>query len=123
MSRTYGPWIEHDGKGLPWDIISDAKRRGGLRWDRCFSEDRDLRQRTSFEQANPGESDPDSPTYVWTYRRSFLPPFARRRVCADPNYSPLLKYRFIFDTPPSAQVEMLREIVLDPPSELIGEDA
>lgn len=127
MSLAYGPWIEHDGKGFPHAIWGDAVRQGAVEVQRAFRNPHKLRKKTPLEQAHHRKTDPDSPVWTWSFKRSFLPPVTRRRVCADPAYAPVVKYRFRYEKPPavekSAQVEMLREIVSKPPSGLIGEDA
>lgn len=106
--NEFGPWINHDGKGYPADVVKLAWSKGV----RSFSITYDLAGRTytPYEEANDGKLDPNHPG--WTWRRKYL--FFGPWLSSDPAYSRILKYRFVYppkaEAKKSASVEMLREI-------------
>jgi hypothetical protein len=83
MSGDWGPWIEHDGaRPTVWEC------RG-----------RDLWVRVAYEGLRPGVGDTVSPSYpgfYWRWRRVRVGWFRSewRRVCDDPAYAPIVRYRF-----------------------------
>ena len=110
MKCRYGPWIDHDGKGYPEEILEAGHSKGARDLELYFSKESGARRLTPWEQANPPKVDKFSPAWSWRWKGEIFT--KRLRVCTDPEYQPIIKYRLIYEDPPavSEQVEMLREI-------------
>jgi hypothetical protein len=102
----WGPWIELDGSGPP--NIPD-----GTRFECIFS--------------GPGVRVPDHheidcatwPGFRWSWKKVRVGWFetTRRRVCHQPDYSPIIRVRLA--KPPAQAVTRLAEIVAKPPALLV----
>lgn len=106
------PWIEHDGKGFPHEVVARFKdSEGWTTISRRAPTESGERLDTPIEQAER-RVDSLSPAWSWRWKGGLLR--KRRRVCIDPEYHPVIKYRFERRKPPaaesSAQVEKLRAI-------------
>lgn len=115
----WGPWIDHDGKGMPAALVNSMIRKG---WTHLNRHSRGgVRKETPTEQANPDYLDTAHPG--WTWKRSGW--FGRGYwVASDPEYARIISYRFGRVKPKSQekseQVELLRAIAkgdLEPQSE------
>jgi hypothetical protein len=99
MSEEWGPWIEHDG-GKPKPFPKPAT--------------------VQIERIGPGRVIPEVfnipvwPGFYWRWKRvwnGFLS-WEARRVCYDPDYAPVVRYRI--RKPRSVSAERLAAIVVDP---------
>lgn len=105
----YSPWIEHDGKGAPHDVV--ARFDAWPMIQRRFSCESGRRCFTLMEQSRD-EASLKNPGWAWRWKGGLFR--KRRRVCVDPDYRPIVEYRFVRRKPPAAETsesfEMLRVI-------------
>lgn len=100
-----GPWIEHDGGGYPVEVVRAERGKGAVSMRTAVTNDGVSH---TPSEITCGFNDPNHPGWTWK-RKMFGGWRASNRV-----YARILKYRFIYETPPAAekseQVEMLKAI-------------
>ncbi len=105
MTDEWGPWIEHDGARpvIPKDVnnIQYKLQTPGIGVPIHF----------------PSVADAEAwPGFYWRWRDVKVGWFKteRRRVCDDPAYAPIRRYRFCKPPTLSVGMQMLQSIVADP---------
>lgn len=101
MNESWGPWVECDGSGPP-NILPGA----------LFQVLMDLRWSHDLIRIPSPVNSATWPGYFWRWKRVRTGWFrtAMRRVCDEPGYAPIIRYRI---REPKALAE-LRALVADP---------
>lgn len=105
MADEWTDWIEHDGgrPNIPKQWVAIQTRFGG--------------QGIEPPDAVAGDAVLDLPNFYWRWQTVKTGWFRkeRRRVCDDPAYAPIIRYRFRKPRAVPAGLTILQQLVADPP--------